>query len=179
MRVVAQAEQALQVVVLAGGHRQADADVRDRHHRSEDRHAIPIARRDVEVPHAGLLADRRQLQLALFDADAPALGMLVLRPQREPLVADGVERDADDVVGRRFEDPMRPLLRETGEADAGGDPAHRGQLEVGIQRVPKHAERFGMDRRSHGRDARCRRRRAASSRIPASGCRSRIADSRP
>ena len=78
MRVVPQPEQVLgrdlrlrqleAVVVLAGGDGAIERQHAVRRHRAEHRHAIAVARRDVEMPHARLLADRRQLELALLDA---------------------------------------------------------------------------------------------------------------
>ena len=46
--------------------------------------SIAVARRDVEMPHARLLADHRQLELAPFDAFAAPFRVLELGSQREP-----------------------------------------------------------------------------------------------
>ena len=152
VRVVAQTEEALQVVVLAGGDRRADCDVRDRRHRAENRDAIAIARGDVEVPHPRLLADRGELQLPLLDPFPAPLGVLILRPQREPFGADFVERQPDDVVGGGLEDPVGPLLGQPREAHAGRQPARGHDPDVRVERVPKHAERLGGRGRADHRE---------------------------
>ena len=154
MPVVPQPEQALgrgirlrqleAVVVLADGDRAIERQHAVRRHRSERRHAIAVARRDVEMPHARVLADRRQLELAVFDALASPLRVLELGSEREPPTPDRIEGHADDVIGRRFEDAVRALILQPRVADARRGKAQGGHSEVRVQRIAQHTEWLGM-----------------------------------
>ena len=170
VRVVAQPELALEVIVLPGRNRQAGRQVGRRRHGADDRDAVAIPVGDVEVPHAGLLADGRQLGNPLLDALAPALRVLVLGAHREPALRHRVEGEAELVVGRGLEDPVGPVFSQPGEANPRGRASARQPPDVGIDDMALEAELLRVDWRGQ------RRRRVvvghplAPAGTPVSGC---------
>ena len=99
--------------------------------------ALAVAIRDVEVAHAGELADFDQ-RLRL-EALAFALAVFIQAAQAEQRVAGGVERYAEDVLGGVFPEPVLIFGAEVAVADLERRERRDVERAVGVEADARYA----------------------------------------